>query len=130
MTMRIILRAALGLCGGLALMLALGFLAQPETSAARLGLSAVGPVGLSTLRGDMTGLFALIGGFAVAAAVRERAIYLVAPAVLVSVILVGRGVSAVVDGSGGGSLPLIGVEVAMLAVMLWGLKALPGRIRA
>lgn len=130
MTMRIILRGALGLCGGLGLVLALGFLTQPETSAARLGLSAAGPVGLSTLRGDMTGLFALIGGFALAAAVRERATYLVAPAVLVAVILAGRGISAVLDGSGAGSLPLIGVEVAMLTVMLWGLKALPGSIRA
>lgn len=130
MPVKMILRGALGLCGLLALGLALGFLAQPETSAARLGLTAVGPVGQSTLRGDMTGLFALIGAFSLAAAVRERSAYLVAPAVLVSVILVGRGVSAVVDGSGAGALPLIGVEVGMLAVMLWGLKALPGRIRA
>ena len=130
MAMKIILRAGLGLCGGLALLLALGFLVQPETSAARLGLTAAGPVGLSTLRGDMTGLFALIGAFSLTAAVRARAVYLVAPAVLVSVILVGRGVSAVVDGSGAMALPLIGVEVVMLAVMVCGLKALPGPVRA
>lgn len=130
MAMKIILRAALGLCGGLALLLALGFLAQPETSAVRLGLTAAGPVGLSTLRGDMTGLFTLIGAFSLAAAVRAKAAYLVAPAVLVSIILMGRGVSAVVDGSGALALPLIGVEIAMLAVMVWGLKVLPGPLRA
>ena len=130
MATKIILRGLLGLCGGLALLLALGFLVQPESSAARLGLTAAGPVGLSTLRGDMTGLFALIGVFSLIAAVRQRAIYLVAPAMMVSAILVGRCVSAVVDGSGAEALPLIGVEVMMLAVMLWGLKALPGWIRA
>ena len=130
MAMKIILRGVLGLCGGLALLLALGFLVQPETSGARLGLTAAGSVGLSTLRGDMTGLFALIGVFSLTAAVRQRAIFLVAPAMLVSTILTGRGVSAAVDGSGAGALPLIGVEVVMLAIMLWGLKALPGRIRS
>lgn len=124
--MRMILRGLLGLCGVLALVLALGFLARPETSAARLGLAPVGAVGLSTLRGDMTGVFALIGVFSLVAAVRARAIYLVAPTVMVSAILLGRGVSAMVDGSGADALPLIGVEVGMLAVMVWGLKALTG----
>lgn len=124
--MQIILRGLLGLCGVLALILALGFLVQPQVSAVRLGLSPVGSVGLSTLRGDMTGVFALIGVFVLLAAGRARAIYLVAPAMMVSVILVGRGVSALVDGSGAAALPLIGVEVGMLAVMVWGLKALNG----
>ena len=130
MAVKTILRSALGLCGGLALLLALGFLIQPETSAARLGLTVAGPVGLSTLRGDLTGLFTLIGAFSLTAAVRAKGIYLAAPVMLVAIILAGRGVSAAVDGSGAGALPLIGVEVVMLAIMVWGLKALPGRIRA
>ena len=124
--MKLILRSGLGLCGGLALMLALGFLVQPEVSAARLGLNAAGPLGLSSLRGDMTGMFALIGAASLAAAVRGRAGYLAAPAAMVGVILFGRCVSAVLDGSGVAAMPLIGVEILMLAVMVAGVKALGG----
>lgn len=123
--MRSILRGALGLCGGLALVLALGFLVQPEVAAARLGLVAADALGLSTLRGDMTGLFALIGATSLAAAVRGRAGCLAAAAAMVAVILAGRTVSAFVDCSGAAALPLIGVEILMLAVMTWGVKALP-----
>jgi hypothetical protein len=122
--LKLILRGGLGMCGGLALILALGFLVQPEVSADRLGLTASGPLGLSSLRGDMTGLFALIGSASLIAAVRGRAGYLAAPAAMVGVILFGRCVSAVLDGSGSAALPLIGVEILMLAVMVGGVKVL------
>lgn len=123
-----VLRGAVGVCGAMALVLALGFLTRPETSALRLGLAADGPVGLSTLRGDMGGLFALIGVFSLVAAVRGRSDYLAAPVFMVAAILVGRGLSAILDGSGAAALPLIGVEILMLGVLSWGLIGLPRRI--
>ncbi len=125
-----IVRGAVGLCGAGALMLALGFLARPEMAAARLGLQPDGPLGLSTLRGDMSGLFALIGAFSLAAAVRRRADYLAAPTFILAVILIGRGLSALIDGSGPVAIELIGVEVVMLGVLVLGLRILPRPVKA
>ncbi len=125
-----VVRGAVGLCGALALVLALGFLARPEMSGARLGLQPDGPLGLSTLRGDMSGLFALIGVFSLTAAWRGQRGYLAAPVFLLTAILIGRGLSALIDGSGAAALDLIAVEILMLGVLGLGLKTLSRRVRA
>ena len=130
MMVRSIVRGGVGLCGAGALVLALGFLTRPEVAAARLGLQPDGPLGLSTLRGDMSGLFALIGAFSLAAAVRRRGDYLAAPVFILSIILLGRGLSALIDGSGAAALELIAVEIVMLGVLLAGMKTLPRPVRA
>lgn len=124
-----VVRVAVGVCGVGALVLAFGFLVQPDILARRLGLQADGPLGLSTLRGDMSGLFALIGVFSVAAALRRRADYLAAPIFLLTVILAGRGLSALVDGSGVVALDLIGVEIVMLVVLVLGLRMMARPVR-
>lgn len=120
-----IVRIALLLVGGLTLPLALGFLLAPARAAARLGLEAVGPVGWSTLRGDFLGIFVLIGGSAVYAAIRNRSDVLIVPILMLSVIIAGRLVSAVLDGSGKAALPLIAAEVLMLAIVVLGYRTLP-----
>ena len=78
----------------------------------------------------MSGLFALIGVFSLAAAVRRRADYLAAPVFLLTVILFGRGLSALIDGSGMTALDLIGVEILMLGVLVLGLKTMSRPIKA
>jgi hypothetical protein len=120
-----IVRIALFLTGGLTLPLAAGFLLMPARAALRLGLEAAGPVGMSTLRGDFLGIFVMIGGSAIYAAVRNRSDVLIIPLIMLSVIIAGRLVSAVLDGSGRDALPLIGAEVMMLAVVVLGYRTLP-----
>ena len=123
--MTTIVRIALLLVGGLTLPLAAGFLLSPARAALRLGLEASGPVGLSTPRGDFLGIFVMIGGSALYAAIRNRSDVLIIPLIMLSVIIAGRLVSAVLDGSGRDALPLIAAEVLMLTVVVVGYRTLP-----
>ena len=109
----------------LTLPLAAGFLLTPARVALRLGLEATGPVGLSTLRGDFFALFLMFGLSAIYASVRNRSDVLIIPMVMIAVIILGRLFSAVVDGSGPEALPLIAVEVVMLAIVFVGYRTLP-----
>ena len=120
-----IIRFALFGLGALTLPLAAGFLLTPARVALRLGLEATGPVGLSTLRGDFFALFLMFGLSAIYASVRNRSDVLIIPMIMIAVIILGRLFSAVVDGSGPEALPLIAVEVVMLAIVFVGYRTLP-----
>ncbi len=120
-----IVRIALFGLGVLTLPLAAGFLLTPARVALRLGLEATGPVGLSTLRGDFFALFLMFGLSAIFASVRNRSDVLIIPMIMIAVIILGRLFSAVVDGSGPEALPLIAVEVVMLAIVFVGYRTLP-----
>ena len=120
-----IVRIALFGLGVLTLPLAAGFLLTPARVALRLGLEATGPVGLSTLRGDFFALFLMFGLSAIYASVRNRSDVLIIPMIMIAVIILGRLFSAVVDGSGPEALPLIAVEVVMLAIVFLGYRTLP-----
>ena len=111
--------------GVLTLPLAAGFLLAPARVALRLGLEPTGPVGLSTLRGDFFALFLMFGLSAIYASVRNRSDVLIIPMIMIAVIILGRLFSAVVDGSGPEALPLIAVEVVMLAIVFVGYRTLP-----
>ena len=62
--MRLILTALVYLSGLLCLFLAVGFLTDPATSAAGLGVKADGIAGLSTIRADFTAFFGVTGALA------------------------------------------------------------------
>ena len=120
-----IVRIALFGLGVLTLPLAAGFLLTPARVALRLGLEPTGPVGLSTLRGDFFALFLMFGLSAIFASVRNRSDVLIIPMIMIAVIILGRLFSAIVDGSGPEALPLIAVEVVMLAIVFVGYRTLP-----
>ena len=120
-----IVRIALFGLGVLTLPLAAGFLLTPARVALRLGLEPTGPVGLSTLRGDFFALFLMFGLSAIFASVRNRSDVLIIPMIMIVVIILGRLFSAVLDGSGPEALPLIAVEVVMLAIVFVGYRTLP-----
>ena len=120
-----IVRIALFGLGVLTLPLAAGFLLTPARVALRLGLEPTGPVGLSTLRGDFFALFLMFGLSAIFASVRNRSDVLIIPMIMIAVIILGRLFSAVLDGSGPEALPLIAVEVVMLAIVFLGYRTLP-----
>ncbi|WP_372706772.1 hypothetical protein [Brevundimonas sp.] len=123
--MNTIVRFALFGLGALTLPLAAGFLLTPARIALRLGLEPTGPVGLSTLRGDFFALFLMFGLSAIYAAVRNRSDVLIIPMIMLAVIILGRLFSAVLDGSGTKAMPLIAVELVMLATVFLGYRTLP-----
>jgi hypothetical protein len=67
----------------------------------------------------------MFGLTAIYAAVRNRSDVLIIPMIMIAVIILGRLFSAVVDGSGPEALPLIAVEVVMLAIVFLGYRTLP-----
>jgi ribonuclease Z len=69
---------------------ALGFWLAPETAAARIGLTALAPSGLASLRADLGGLFAGLAMLCALGAARRRAGFLYAASLMVSFILLGR----------------------------------------
>src|SRR5690349_5196411 len=116
--MRTILRTAIGLAGLLFVVLALGFLHDPASAAARLGVSALNSLGAATLRGDFFGFFAVGGLLSIAGAVRDDARLLLAPLLLIGLTLAGRLVAVAVGGFDPAMGPPMLVE-AVLTALLW-----------
>lgn len=96
--MRIILRGLVGIVGVLAVLLALQFWLHPADPAARLGLSPLGNLGLSTIRADMAGFFGAAGVFALLAAIRNQGSWLNASLLMVAIALTGRVINLIVQG--------------------------------
>lgn len=113
-----ILRVAIGLAGLLFVILALGFLLDPASAAARLGVAALTPLGQATLRGDFFAFFAVGGGLAIAGAARADARLLLAPLLLIALTLAGRLITVAASGFDPAMGPPMLVE-AVTIVLLW-----------
>ncbi|WP_374569773.1 hypothetical protein [Phenylobacterium sp.] len=88
--MRMVVRGLVCVAGVLALFLAVQFWLHPAEPAKRLGLEAVGALGMATVRADMAGFFAAAGALSLAAAIRGEAKLMTAPLLMVAVALAGR----------------------------------------
>ncbi len=115
--MRNFWRLAVGLIGlgSIATMLALWW--RPAVMAGTIGLEALGPVGLATVRADIAGLFATIGGLMLVAAWRGSAHLAHIAMVPVAAALTGRIINAVDMGLAPGTLGPIGVECVTLIIL-------------
>ncbi len=114
---RLLPRLLVGALGALALIGALRIWTDPAIPAATLGLSPIGGLGLATLRADVGGFFGGMGAFALAAAIRNDRRLVTVPLVLVSLALVGRLITAGVEGLAPNMVMPMAVE-ATLAVLL------------
>jgi hypothetical protein len=123
--MRFVL-TALAMIGGIVFTLVgLGFLFEPQGTAADFGLVPGGTPGLSTLRADMTAFFVVSGVCMIWGAWRRNGELLLVPAALFGIALTGRLVSAIADGTTPGFwLPML-IEAATVAVTLLGSRYLP-----
>ncbi|MXP40614.1 DUF4345 domain-containing protein [Altererythrobacter soli] len=123
--MRFVL-TALAMIGGIVFtLIGLGFLIDPQGSAAGFGLIADGAPGLSTLRADMTSFFVVSGVCMIWGAWRRNGELLLVPAALFGIAFTGRLVSAIVDGATPGFwLPML-IEAAVVAITLLGSRHLP-----
>jgi hypothetical protein len=124
---RTLLRLIVGVIGVLALLLALRIWTNPVQAAAQLGVSALGPLGVATLRADLAGFFAAAGGFALAAAIRDDRRLLSAPLAMVGLALVGRCLTVLPDGLAQPMIPPMAVEAGLVILFALGRRALGSR---
>lgn len=97
---RTVLRGLVGLLGVLGLLIALQIWLNPAGPAAKLGVQAMVPLGLATIRADMGGFFGAVGILAVLAAFKGQGKLLTAPLLLVALALTGRVIAVVMDTNG------------------------------
>jgi ribonuclease Z len=117
MTQRI-LRFLTGLTGVLFLALGLMLMFAPARQTAQFALLAAGSAGLSTLRGDLGGLFLGMAAFTLAGAIRASARWLAVPAVFLSFIILGRLLGLLRDGRSSDSVQALLLELVLIAVLL------------
>jgi hypothetical protein len=115
--LRGVLRVLVGVIGVLALLLAIRIWLGPTEPAARLGLQAVGGLGLSTLRADVGGFFAAGGLFALMGAIRSDARLLTPPLVLLALALAGRVLTVGLNGYAPEMLQPMVVEAVLVTVL-------------
>lgn len=122
--MRNILRGLVGIVGVLAVLLALQFWLNPVAPAAKLGLSPLGGLGLSTIRADMAGFFGAAGVLALVAAVRGQGGWLTAPLLMVGIALTGRVVNVIAIGWSPDFVQPMAVEAVLVALFAAGRQLL------
>ncbi|HVI32677.1 MBL fold metallo-hydrolase [Phenylobacterium sp.] len=104
--------------------LALGFWAAPEVAAQRLHLEAVGAPGLSTLRGDLGGLFLALTGLCALGLLRRQGLLLLAAAAVLAGIVAGRLIGFLLAGVSPEVFGPLAVEVAGATVLVLHARAL------
>ncbi len=117
--MQIAIKVVVGLMAALFLVLGVGVMFDPTTAPAQFGVEALGPVGMSTLRGDLGGMFL---GSAVMLAwgiLRGRTTLFLAVAVLMGAIAFGRSIGFVVDGANPRVITAFVVELVMVVILVF-----------
>jgi hypothetical protein len=122
--MRIFLRGLIGIVGVLAVLLALQFWLHPAAPAAKLGLSPLGDLGLSTIRADMAGFFGAAGVLALIAAIRNQGAWLTAPLLMVAIALTGRVVNVIAQGWSPDFMQPMAVEAVLVVLFAAGRRGL------
>ncbi|MCA3709226.1 MAG: hypothetical protein IM658_01245 [Phenylobacterium sp.] len=118
------LRVLVGVLGLLSVAMAARIWADPGAAAAQMGLLVNGPLGQATLRADVAGLFAAIGGLSVFGAVKGDGRWLLAPLCLVVAALAGRLLTLVLAGFTPEQAPPILIEVLIALILGAGLRIL------
>ena len=117
----IVLRLLLCAIGMFSLGIAIQFWTDPMGMAPGFGLMAEETIGRATLRADMGAIFSFFGLASVAAALSNRGKLLLAPLLLVTLALVGRIITVVVEGppTGAGFTPMI-IDVVIISLFVLG----------
>lgn len=123
--MRLAVTALVFLGGAFFVLFALAFLLTPDTIAPKIGIAAQSVQGYSTLRGDMFGFFAIIGICMLWGAWARKGDLLLVPAIIMVVVIIGRIVSAAMDGTYEGMIPAMAIEAFFAALLLVARNLLP-----
>lgn len=123
--MRLILTFLIVAAAIIDLVIGIGFFLNPVSAGSDFGLVPAGEQGRAMLRADMTAFFITAAIFMVWGAWKRRGDLLLVPIALFGVAFIGRGLSAVVDGTyEGWWLPML-VEAAHVIVLAYARLALP-----
>lgn len=95
----------------------LAFLINPDAVIGQVSISAVGIAGMSTIRANMAGAFATAGIFLAIAAIMARKNALLAPGVFLAVVVIGRILGLVIDGSDPQAIQPLVLEILFLAIV-------------
>ena len=126
MTQRI-LRLLAGLSGILLLALGLTCLLAPAGQLDQFSILPQGNAGLSTIRGDLAGLFFGMALFALRGAITGSAQWLSVPGIFLSFIVLGRCLGFVVDGASKSAMQSLAVELVIIVVLALATMALRKR---
>jgi len=126
MTQRI-LRFLAALTGLLFLALGLMLLFAPAQQSGQFAVLATGNAGLSTMRGDLGGLFLGMALFTLAGAIRGSIQCLAVPTVFLGFIVVGRFLNLILDGRSSEGVRAILLELVLIAVLLLTIASLRGK---
>lgn len=118
--MQMVSRLLVGVAGLLGVLVALRLWMVPQEVAIQLGVEPIGPFGLATIRADVAGFFAGAGVLSLFAAIRNRAVLLTAPLILVGLALTGRLITAGTSGITNEMIPPMAIEAGLLAVLALG----------
>ena len=122
--MKMGLRIALSLLAALFVFMGFGFLTDPAGSGADFGLQAIGPQGLSSIRGDITAFFWVSGGSLLIGAWRGNASLLYVGAALMGIVCGARALSLALDGPYEAWYMPMAVEAITVVLALIGAKVL------
>ena len=116
--LRLVARIVMAVQGALALFVGASVFMEPARLGEQLGLSPIGTLGVSTLRGDIGGLFAGAGLFMLAAAARGNRTYLIPPLVFTGIALAARSAAMALTGFAPELVQPMAVEAVTIALML------------
>ena len=111
-----VLLAAMGL---LFLVVGAGLWLNTGEAAANMGLVDLAAAGLGTVRADIAGFFIGGGVIQMIAAIRRDPNLLWPVQLLVLLALLGRTVTLILDGPVAAGIPSMGIELALLVLLLW-----------
>ncbi len=104
-------KVVLTIYGVLFALLGVGFWAAPELLAQAFNIEALDVAGLSTVRGDLGGLFLALSGLTLGGVYARRRWLLIAAALMLSVAVVGRLIGWAATGSPMGLIATLPVEI-------------------
>lgn len=116
--LKTIARVVLALQGAAALFIAVNVWLDPLTIPGQLGISPLGDLGLSTIRGDIGALFGGSGLFMLAAAYRAESRFVVPPLVFLSLALGARTYSLAMTGASPELIQPMAVEGVTIVLLL------------
>jgi len=122
--MQVVSRLLVGIAGLLGVLVALRLWMAPQEVAIQLGVEPIGPFGLATIRADVAGFFAGTGVLSLLAAIRNRAVLLTAPLILIGLALTGRLITGASSGITNEMIPPMAIEAGLLAVLALGRQQL------
>ncbi len=117
--MKIALKIVVGLIAVLLLIGGVSAVIDPSSAATSMGVTPEGILGLSTLRGDIGGMFVTGTVLLVLGIVRGQTLWFLAVAVLMGMIALGRLVGFVVDGVESSVLTPFVFEVVFVVLLVF-----------